>query len=51
MSTEEANATIESIFSGHKFVPPDDLIYSGYRFLPREEIPEEFHEEMDRFEP
>ena len=50
MSTEEANATIESIFSGHKFVEPDDLVYSGYRFKPREEIPEDFHEEMDRRE-
>jgi len=51
MSTEEANATVESIFSGHKFVPPEDLVYSGYRFMPREEIPEELHDEMDRFEP
>ena len=42
MSTEEANATIESIFSGHKFVLPEDLVYSGYRFKKREEIPEEF---------
>lgn len=51
MSTEEANATVESIFSGHKFVPPEDLVYSGYRFMPREEIPEDLHDEMDRFEP
>lgn len=50
MSTEEANATIESIFSGHKFVEPEDIIYSGYRFKSREDIPEDFHEEMDRRE-
>jgi len=50
MSTEEANATIESIFSGHKFVAPSDLVYSGYRFKPREEIPEDFLDEMDRRE-
>lgn len=37
MSTVEANATIESIFSGYKFVPREDLIYSGYRFLDRDE--------------
>ena len=48
MSTEEANATVESIFSGHKFVDPEDLTYSGYRFKPRHEIPEEFRQEMDR---
>jgi Ni/Fe-hydrogenase 1 B-type cytochrome subunit len=35
MSTVEANATIESIFSGYKFVPPEDLEYSGYRFINR----------------
>jgi Ni/Fe-hydrogenase 1 B-type cytochrome subunit len=35
MSTVEANATIESMFSGYKFVPREDLIYSGYRFRPR----------------
>ena len=37
MSTVEANATIESIVSGYKFVPREDLIYSGYRFLDRDE--------------
>lgn len=37
MSTVEANATLESIFSGYKFVPREDLIYSGYRFLDRDE--------------
>jgi Ni/Fe-hydrogenase 1 B-type cytochrome subunit len=35
MSTVEANATVESIFSGNKFVPEEDLTYSGYRFLSR----------------
>ena len=37
MSQIEQNATIESIFSGYKFVPRDDLIYSGYRFIERDE--------------
>jgi Ni/Fe-hydrogenase 1 B-type cytochrome subunit len=35
MSTVEANATVESIFSGYKFVPREDLHYSGYRFINR----------------
>jgi Ni/Fe-hydrogenase 1 B-type cytochrome subunit len=35
MSTIEANATVESIFSGHKFVPREDLAFSGYRFINR----------------
>jgi Ni/Fe-hydrogenase 1 B-type cytochrome subunit len=35
MSTIEANATIESIFSGFKFVPREDLQFSGYRFINR----------------
>jgi Ni/Fe-hydrogenase 1 B-type cytochrome subunit len=35
MSTVEANATVESIFSGYKFVPREDLQYSGYRFIDR----------------
>jgi Ni/Fe-hydrogenase 1 B-type cytochrome subunit len=35
MSTVEANATVESIFSGYKFVPEEDLKYSGYRFINR----------------
>ena len=35
MSTIEANGTMESIFSGHKFVPRVDLEYSGYRFINR----------------
>jgi Ni/Fe-hydrogenase 1 B-type cytochrome subunit len=33
MSQVEANATVESIFSGYKFVPREDLVYSGYRFI------------------
>jgi Ni/Fe-hydrogenase 1 B-type cytochrome subunit len=36
MSQVEANATVESIFSGYKFVPQDDLVYSGYRFIDRD---------------
>ena len=36
MSQVEANATVESIFSGHKFVPREDLIFSGYRFIDRD---------------
>ena len=35
MSTVEANATTESMFSGYKFVPPEDLEHSGYRFINR----------------
>lgn len=35
MSTVEANATMESMFSGYKFVPPEDLEQSGYRFINR----------------
>jgi len=35
MSTIEANATMESIFSGYKFVPREDLQFSGYRFINR----------------
>jgi Ni/Fe-hydrogenase 1 B-type cytochrome subunit len=37
MSQVEANATIESIFSGYKFVPREDLVYSGYRFVDRKD--------------
>jgi Ni/Fe-hydrogenase 1 B-type cytochrome subunit len=37
MSQVEGNATIESIFSGYKFVHRDDVIYSGYRFLSKKE--------------
>jgi Ni/Fe-hydrogenase 1 B-type cytochrome subunit len=37
MSQIEANATVESMFSGYKFVPPEDLVYSGYRFVDRKD--------------
>jgi Ni/Fe-hydrogenase 1 B-type cytochrome subunit len=37
MSQVEGNATMESIFSGYKFVQRDDVVYSGYRFLDKEE--------------
>ena len=37
MSQVEANATVESIFSGYKFVPREDLVYSGYRFIDRKD--------------
>jgi Ni/Fe-hydrogenase 1 B-type cytochrome subunit len=36
MSQVEQTATIESIFSGFKFVPREDLVHSGYRFVPRQ---------------
>jgi hypothetical protein len=36
MSMIEANASVESIFSGYKFVPREDLTYSGYRFINRQ---------------
>ena len=35
MSQVEGNGTIESIFSGYKFVQRDDVMYSGYRFFPK----------------
>lgn len=37
MSQVEGNATIESIFSGYKFVHRDDVSYSGYRFFTRKD--------------
>jgi Ni/Fe-hydrogenase 1 B-type cytochrome subunit len=40
MSNVEANATMESIFSGFKFVPREDLVHSGYRFIDRQEVPD-----------
>jgi Ni/Fe-hydrogenase 1 B-type cytochrome subunit len=36
MTTVEANATVDSIFSGYKFVPREDLERSEYRFINRE---------------
>ena len=38
MSQVEGNATMESIFSGYKFVQRDDVIYSGYRFLDKRDF-------------
>jgi Ni/Fe-hydrogenase 1 B-type cytochrome subunit len=38
MSQVEGNGTLESIFSGYKFVPPEDLVYSGYRFVDRNDV-------------
>jgi hypothetical protein len=35
MSQVEQHATMESIVSGYKFVPREDLVHSGYRFLHR----------------
>jgi Ni/Fe-hydrogenase 1 B-type cytochrome subunit len=35
MTTVEANATMESIFSGNKFVPREDLEMSEYRHINR----------------
>ena len=32
MSQVEATGTVESIFSGHKFVPREDIVKPGYRF-------------------
>jgi Ni/Fe-hydrogenase 1 B-type cytochrome subunit len=39
MSQVEQNATVESIFSGYKFVSKEDLVHSGYRFTEREGAP------------
>jgi len=33
MSQVEARGTVESMASGYKFVPCEDLVYSGYRFV------------------
>lgn len=33
MSQVEARGTVESMASGYKFVPCEDLVYSGYRYL------------------
>jgi Ni/Fe-hydrogenase 1 B-type cytochrome subunit len=38
MSQVEARGTIESMASGYKFVPCDDLVYSGYRFSDRRDV-------------
>jgi Ni/Fe-hydrogenase 1 B-type cytochrome subunit len=38
MSQVEARGTVESMASGYKFVPCDDLAYSGYRFFDRKDV-------------
>lgn len=37
MSQVEARGTVESMASGYKFVPREDLVYSGYRYLAHKE--------------
>jgi len=37
MSQVEARGTVESMASGYKFVPCEDLVYSGYRFFARKD--------------
>ena len=40
MSQVEARGTVESMASGYKFVPCEDLVYSGYRYLdPKDQEP------------
>lgn len=43
MSQIEANATMESIFSGYKFVHRDDVLYSGYRFHDPKDVEHDGH--------
>jgi Ni/Fe-hydrogenase 1 B-type cytochrome subunit len=38
MSQVEARGTVESMASGYKFVPCEDLVYSGYRFFARKDV-------------
>jgi hypothetical protein len=38
MSQVEARGTVESMASGYKFVPCEDLVYSGYRYLDPKDI-------------
>jgi Ni/Fe-hydrogenase 1 B-type cytochrome subunit len=38
MSQVEARGTVESMASGYKFVPCEDLVYSGYRFSDRKDV-------------
>lgn len=40
MSIAESNATMESIFSGTKFVSREDLVYSDNRLIDRQEVPD-----------
>jgi Ni/Fe-hydrogenase 1 B-type cytochrome subunit len=39
MSQVEARGTVESMASGYKFVPCEDLVYSGYRFVDHRDAP------------
>lgn len=39
MSQVEARGTIESMASGYKFVPCEDLVYSGYRYVDHRDAP------------
>ncbi len=38
MSQVEARGTVESMASGYKFVPCEDLVYSGYRFFDQKDV-------------
>ena len=38
MSQVEARGTVESMASGYKFVPCEDLVYSGYRYSDRRDV-------------
>jgi Ni/Fe-hydrogenase 1 B-type cytochrome subunit len=38
MSQVEARGTVESMASGYKFVPCEDLVYSGYRLFDRKDV-------------
>jgi Ni/Fe-hydrogenase 1 B-type cytochrome subunit len=39
MSQVEARGTVESMASGYKFVPREDLAYSGYRYFAHKDTP------------
>lgn len=39
MSQVEARGTVESMASGYKFVPCEDLVYSGYRYVDYKDVP------------
>jgi Ni/Fe-hydrogenase 1 B-type cytochrome subunit len=38
MSQVEARGTVESMASGYKFVPCEDLVYSGYRYVDHKDV-------------
>jgi len=38
MSQVEARGTVESMASGYKFVPREDLVYSGYRYFAEKDV-------------